>query len=830
MESNDKLHSKTRVEVNNSELNSEDTHEINADLPVETQESDKTINSEEEMIEAEPVEKVEEIEESATETAVEKNETIVSVEEAEVELPVNLIETVEPAEEFKTEEPVEVVEPAETVEEIAASESIAEIVDEEPVEKKEEPETLVEVVETVEPTEELVLEEPIEVVETVESTEELIATEPVVEAIETTEETLAKEDTKEEEAVVEQTEPVEVIAENEKSEDILIPSIDEVIENEYFTEEELHSELAGLEEEKLESKYPDYSTFSEVELINELRNLLEVKNSHEIFDQTESIKINFYKKHKIKLQEEKKKFIDEGGFEEEFKPELDPYEQDLKALLQQFKQKKAEHNKDIESEKEENVKKKVEIIEEIKNLVNRKESINKTFQEFRELQQKWHDIGLVPQANMKDLWENYHHRVENFYDYIKINKELRDLDLKKNLEEKIGLCERAEALLLEPSIIKSFNALQKFHDQWREIGPVPRDNKEDIWERFKGVTTLINKKHQEFFESRKKTQKKNLDAKVALCEKVEEILETELSTHKEWEDKSKDLVELQKYWRTIGFAPKKENSLIYDRFRKACDTFFDKKREFYSQHKEVQGNNLQLKIDLCIQAEALKESTDWKKATDEFINIQKKWKEIGPVPRKQSDIIWKRFRAACDYFFKHKTDFFSSKDSEQTENLRMKIELIDAVTSFESTGSDEKDFEKLRDFQRRWTEIGHVPIHEKDEIQKRFREAINKQFDKLRVEDKDRNLVKFKTKMTDWKATSKGNNKMFAERDKYVIKLRQIESDLVTLKNNIGFFANSKNAEALIKDVEKKIQNNEEQIIYLKNKIKVIDDVDYSEE
>jgi hypothetical protein len=431
---------------------------------------------------------------------------------------------------------------------------------------------------------------------------------------------------------------------------------------------------------------------------------------------------------------------------------------------------------------------------------------------------------------MKDLWETYHHHVENFYDYIKINKELRDLDLKKNLEEKIGLCERAEALLLEPSVIKSFNSLQKFHDQWREIGPVPRDNKEDLWERFKAATTQINKKHQEFFESRKKSQKKNLDAKTALCEKVEEIFENEPATHKDWEEKSKELVELQKYWRTIGFAPKKENNLIYDRFRKACDTFFDKKRDFYSKHKEVQGNNLQMKIDLCIQAEALKESTDWKKATDEFINIQKKWKDIGPVPRKQSDIIWKRFRAACDHFFKHKTEFFSSKDSEQTENLRMKNELIEAVTTFVSTGSDEKDFEKLRDFQRSWTEIGHVPIQVKNDIQKSFRDAINSQFDKLRVEDKGRNLVQFKNKMSDWKSTSKGNNKMFAERDKYVVKLRQIESDLVTLKNNIGFFANSKNAEALIKDVEKKISNNEEQIIYLKNKIKVIDDVDYSEE
>ncbi|HPS12869.1 MAG TPA: DUF349 domain-containing protein, partial [Prolixibacteraceae bacterium] len=667
------------------------------------------------------------------------------------------------------------------------------------------------------PAEEMVREEQVE--EVAEETAELVVeeAEPVAVAPEVVDVPEVEVDA--EETIAEKDEQISLA-------DEILQSLDD----EELSEEEIHSVISTIEDDNVISKISDYSSFSEVELINELRILLERPDFLEIIEQVESIKICFYKKLKQIQQEAKKKFIDEGGFEEEFKPETDPYEQDLKELLQQFKQKKAEHNKDIESEKEENVKKKLEIIDEIKNLVNRKESINKTFQEFRELQQKWHDIGLVPQANMKDLWETYHHHVENFYDYIKINKELRDLDLKKNLEEKIGLCEKAEALLLEPSILKAFNTLQKYHDLWREIGPVPRDNKEDIWERFKAVTTLINKKHQEFFESRKKTQKKNLDAKTALCEKVEEILANEPDTHKDWEERSKELVELQKYWRTVGFAPKKENGLIYERFRKACDEFFDLKRDFYSKHKEVQGNNLQMKIDLCMQAEALMDSSDWKKTTEEFISIQKRWKEIGPVPRKQSDIVWKRFRAACDHFFKRKADFFSSKDSEQSENLRMKNELIDAVTHFESTGSDESDFDKLRDFQRRWTEIGHVPIQEKNDVQKRFRDAISALYDKLRVEDRDRNMVKFKSKMSDWKSSNKGHNKMFAERDKYVTRLRQIESDLITLKNNIGFFTDSKNAEALIKDVERKIASNEEQIVYLKNKIKVIDDVDDNEE
>ena len=622
----------------------------------------------------------------------------------------------------------------------------------------------------------------------------------------------------------------EVVEETQEEPALSEDTVEVVLEELAAETEEIIAEEGIDEEIEPRTDLPDYSNLSEVELINELRELLQETGFFEIVDRVESIKSNFYKKHKTKLIEEKKSFIDNGGFEEEFKPEADPYEQDLKTLLAQFKQRKAELNKDIEAEKEENLKKKYEIIEEIKTLVNRKESINKTFQEFRELQQKWREIGLVPQANMKDLWENYHHHVENFYDYIKINKELRDLDLKRNLEEKISLCEKAEALLLEPSVIKSFNALQKFHDLWREIGPVPRDKKEELWERFKTATTLINKKHQDFFENRKKSQKKNLDAKTALCEKVEEIITSEPSSYKDWEDKSKELVEMQKYWRTIGFAPQKENTLIYERFRKACDAFFDKKRDFYSKHKEEQTNNLQMKIDLCVQAEALKESTDWKKTTEEFINIQKKWKEIGPVPRKQSDIVWKRFRAACDCFFQQKSEFFSSKDNEQIENLKKKNELIDAVTNFVSTGDESKDLEKLREYQREWTEIGHVPIQQKDDMQKRFREVINKQFDKLRVEDKDRSLMRFKSKMSDLKTSNKGHNKMFFERDKYITKLRQLESDLVTLKNNVGFFANSKNAEALILDVERKIARNEEQITYLKEKIRVIDEVDDNEE
>nr|WP_319266657.1 DUF349 domain-containing protein [uncultured Draconibacterium sp.] len=581
-------------------------------------------------------------------------------------------------------------------------------------------------------------------------------------------------------------------------------------------------------EEKPQKKEPvDYSNHSQVELVNALRDILEEDNDINLRDEIEAIKAVFYKNLNESLEEEKKKFIADGGAEEEFKPEEDPYERDIKDLLKKYRHIRIEHNKQLEAEKEENLQKKYDVIEKIKGLINNEESINKTFNEFRDLQREWREIGLVPQSKMKNLWDTYHFHVENFYDYIKINQELRDLDLKKNLEAKIKLCERAEELLVEESsILKAFNTLQKYHEQWREIGPVPREQKDDLWERFKTATTKINKKHQEFFENRKVEQKKNLEAKTALCEKAEEIITEEISNHKEWDEKSKQLVELQKVWRTIGFAPRKDNNKIYDRFRTACDAFFNAKRAFYAKNKEEQQNNLQLKTDLCVQAESLKDSTDWKKTTQDFINIQKKWKEIGAVPRKHSDALWKRFRAACDFFFDKKSEHFSDVDTEQVDNLKAKEDLITEVKNFKPVKNTEENLESLKAFQRRWTEIGHVPFKKKDEIKVQFRDAINKLFDDLNLDDEKRNLLKFRNKMSSFSESSRGQNKMRMERDKYMNKMKQLENDLVLLDNNIGFFAKSKNAESLIEDVKKKIEVTKQKIELLKDKIRVIDEMD----
>lgn len=615
--------------------------------------------------------------------------------------------------------------------------------------------------------------------------------------------------------------PAEPVAEvvEEISDEVSIPEEDEAGD----IDEEEDEELAGSEDQFVEV---DYSPMSQLELINAFRDLLDQNQGEDIKGHVEAIKTQFYKILTSNVEAQKKKFIEDGGAEEEFVEEEDPYEQDIRELLKRYRNLRIEFNKKQEAVKEDNLKLKYQVIEEIKNLINREESINKTFHEFRDLQAKWREIGLVPQSKMKDLWDTYNFHVENFYDFIKINKELRDLDLKKNLEAKLKLCERAEELLIEPSIIKAFNTLQKLHERWREIGPVPGDKKDEIWERFKTATAKINKKHQDFFESRKAEQKKNLDAKIVLCEKAEEIGTTIFESNKEWDAKSKEMVELQKVWRTIGFAPKKENNKIYDRFRQACDKFFDNRREFYGKTKEVQQNNLQMKIDLCVQAEVLKDSTDWKKTTQDFINIQKKWKEIGPISRKHSDQVWKRFRAACDYFFEMKSKHFNDIDGEQGENLNQKEALIKEVTEFTLSRDVEKDLKKLKDFQRRWTEIGHVPIKMKDSILNRFREAINKHFDELKLDDSKRNMLNFRNKVSNFSETSKGKNKMWLEREKYVIKLKQLENDLTLLDNNIGFFAQSKKAESLIADVNEKIAQTREKIEMLKNKIRIIDEYD----
>jgi len=582
------------------------------------------------------------------------------------------------------------------------------------------------------------------------------------------------------------------------------------------------TEIKVLTEEK---KKVDYSSCTEPELISILRQLVSENKDVDIKDEVERIKSWFYKKHKIHVKEEKESFLKDGGKEEDFVSVNIVYEKEMKQLLKDFHQIREVLVKSEEQTKKKNLETKYKVIEGIKSLVNRKESINKTFQEFRELQQQWKEIGMVPQSDLKGLWETYHHHVENFYDYIKINKELRDMDLKKNYAAKINLCEKAEELLNETSVIKAFNILQKYHEQWREIGPVVREKKEELWNRFKLATSKINKLHQQYFENKKDEQKKNLEKKTSLCEKAEEFITKEIKGYSDWDKTSRELIDLQKEWKTVGLVPKKDNTKIYERFRAACDKFFNAKREFYIQNKEEQQQNLKIKTDLCEKAEELKNSTEWGNTTRAFIDIQKKWKEVGPVPRKYSDVIWERFRAACDNFFDQKDKHFSGQDKEQKENLALKKGLIEEVKNYVLTKDDKADIAQLRDIQRRWSEIGFVPFKEKDTVLSEFRSAVSAQFDHLKIGDRERDMMKFQSKITGL-SSSGGQGKMRFERSRYSGKIKQMENDLALLKNNIGFFANTKNAESLIQNVTLNIEETQKKIDVLKEKIRIIDNME----
>ena len=592
-----------------------------------------------------------------------------------------------------------------------------------------------------------------------------------------------------------------------------------------FADEEaaLAADEAGLnlgdettEEQEAAQESSDLSGLNESELVALFASKLESEPVQTLRSVVEAIKIAFYKQHRAKVDAERKAFLEAGGQEEAFTPTPDCDEQRFKELFAIYREQRDKHIAKMEADKEENLKIKLQIIEELKELVNSDETMNTTFTRFRELQTRWKETGLVPQQNVKDLWETYNLHVENFYNFIKINKELRDLDLKKNYEAKISLCEQAEALTFDSQIVESFRKLQKLHDEWRETGPVALEFKEALWERFKEASSRINKRHQEHFESIKAEQTKNLALKSELCEKIETMTEQPSLSRKEWNKLSEELLEIQKVWKTIGYAPKKDNNRIYERFRAACDKFFELKREFYAGVKNEMEHNLALKNELCEQAEALSASEDWKHATDELIALQAKWKQIGPVARRHSDVVWKRFRAACDKFFERKAAHFSSIDSVHEENLKLKQALLAEMKTADVKAGG---FEAIKDFQRRWSQIGFVPIKHKDALQKEYKAIVDAMFATLRSSERDRSMNRFKERV----ANMKGGQQLRSEREKLFNKVRQMEQDIAVLENNIGFFSKSKNAESLIADVREKIERTKRDMAEIIEKIKLID-------
>lgn len=583
------------------------------------------------------------------------------------------------------------------------------------------------------------------------------------------------------------------------------------LENDEMGEEESE------ESDRLAGLLATLAPMTKSEIVDYFASLLENKPVQALRYDVEAVKVAFYKKHRAEVEELKKNFIQQGGAAEDFAVAADAEEIRLKEKFATYRTKREEYMANLEQSKQENLAIKLQIIEELKALVETGETVGQTFQTFRQLQQRWKETGVVPQANVKEIWETYNLHVENFYDFVKINKELRDLDLQRNLEAKNALCEAAEALSGEESVVVAFRKLQDLHEQWREIGPVAREQKDAIWERFKEASSRINRRHQEYFEGIKEEQKRNLDLKAELCEKVEALSTEMITTRKEWNKASEKLIEIQKVWKTIGFAPKKDNAKIYERFRAACDRFFELKRNFYEGIKSEMEHNLQLKVEICEAAEAIQDSEQWKKAADELIELQKRWKNIGPVSRRHSDTVWKRFRAACDHFFARKSAHFADVDAEHAANLEKKSTLLAEIESFDITGGSIED---IKEFQRRWSEIGFVSIKEKEGLQKRYRAAIDKLFAVLRGGDRERRAENFRNKIS----TMKGNGgKLRNERDRLYNKVKQLEADIATLENNIGFFSRSKGAEALIRDVENKIARAKQEMADTIEKINLID-------
>jgi hypothetical protein len=568
----------------------------------------------------------------------------------------------------------------------------------------------------------------------------------------------------------------------------------------------------------------NFSELSKEDIVSELQKLVNNNHVNDIKQLFEEGLTAYNSLHEADFNKAKTIFVSSGEKEENFSFR-DASKENMDLIEKTFRTKKHEFYKSQEDRKDINLKSKRNIIEEIKNLVNNQESMNDTFNQFKELQRKWHEVGMVPQAELKNLWELYHHHVENFYDYIKINKELRDLDLKKNMDLKIALCVKAENLESLDFSLEVSKSLQELHEDWREIGPVPKDDKEELWNRFKKVTELINKKNHDFYTQLKDEQKENLTIKETLCEKAESISDNIYESHKQWNDNTNIILELQKLWQASGAAPKKDRNRVYKRFRTSCDIFYEKKKEYYFNLKDIQNNNLALKEKLCEKAEEMKEQTDWKSTTDKFIALQKDWKNIGPVSKKLSDKLWARFRAACDAFFESKEKHFSTVDQEFEGNLKLKEDLIIELETFEACEKEEDTINKLTEIQNRWVEIGFVPFKAKNVINDKFQNLLNAEFDKLDLDSVELNVQRFKAKINSYFHGDKSERKILHEREKLVSKIKESISEAATLENNMGFLSASSKGSGIIKDLEDKILKAKDKVKLLRAKLKVIDDL-----
>ena len=605
--------------------------------------------------------------------------------------------------------------------------------------------------------------------------------------------------------------------------------VEQVLSNEVV--ENIDEELVNLdvivdeddENEDVETEY-DFSNCNKLELIEILEETVQDADVVKIKDKVVAVKSNFLRICKEERDKEMEQFILDGGDAESYEHVEDPLEIRFKAAFNIFRDNKLKYNETLEAQKVVNLQQKNAILEELKQLINSEETLKKTYDEFRNLQDRWKEIGQVPATEITNLWNNYHFLVEKFYDKVKINRELRDLDLKKNLEAKIELCEKTEELLLEKSVTKAFKLLQKYHDEWKEIGPVPQEKKDEIWERFKNTTDKINQVRREHYSKIQEEQQANYDAKVAICEKIEEVLNDSINSIGAWQKKSNDVNDLFKVWKTLGPAQKKLNDEIWARFKGSMDAFFSNKKEFFSRLKEQQLENYNRKLQLCVEAEALADSKEWKKATDRIKKLQEEWKKIGPVPKRHSDKIWKRFRSACDAFFTSKSEHFSGIKGVEEENLRLKRELLERIKAYEIKNERSENMEAIKAFQREWMTIGYVPMKYKASTQEEYRKSIDALFDKMKINENELSTAEYRNMVEGMKDDPDSRDKVRRERNILTNKITKLREEIIVLENNIGFFSNSKQSEIMRAEYEKKINRAKNDVKVLEAKLKILNE------
>ena len=537
----------------------------------------------------------------------------------------------------------------------------------------------------------------------------------------------------------------------------------------------------------------------------------------------DGLKQSFYKLHNAEQEAARKLFIENGGAAENFVPQTDSVEEEFKNIMSVIKEKRSALTAELEKQKEMNLQVKLSIIEELKELVESPDDANKSYTEFKKLQQQWNEVKLVPQAKVNELWKNYQLYVEKFYDLLKLNNEFREYDFKKNLEIKTHLCEAAEKLADEADVVSAFHQLQKLHQEFRDTGPVAKELRDEIWARFKAASTTVNRRHQQHFEALKEVEQHNLDQKTVICEIIEAIDYKELTNFASWESKTQEVIALQNKWKTIGFAPQKMNVKIFERFRKACDEFFRKKGEFFKTLKEGMNENLEKKRALCEKAEALKNSTDWKATADELTKLQKEWKTIGPVAKKYSDAVWKRFISACDYFFEQKNKATSSQRSVEQENLEKKKNIIEKLNAIDDQMDTEEATQLVRDLMKEWNGVGHVPFKEKDRIYKQYHSQIDKLFERFNISASNKKLSNFKSTISSIQEGSP--QALYREREKLVRAFDNMKNELQTYENNLGFLTtSSKKGNSLLTEINRKVEKLKADIELVKEKIKVVDE------